>query len=407
MLAESDKPVVICLEAFLRTLRTRRLQPRAMNYRRILDDWTWMTQVEEVEGFEEVVRLTGDTIAARRGLVPMECATWLVWRGGRTSAAQAVEEARVAVESEHLTVESVVILSGPTVEHPEEIAPGISLTPWAALPDSHEKYDYAPLPRQQREYGVLGPTSALLTIATVTWESCRGFPVDEKPLLDAAACVGLSGGGPATPLVWWQRFGEELPMLRHHGFTRVQPSDVLHSSRQWKVLPEHMAGARHLYAAVRKFDAGGSDRLRIALERLLRARTLTNPISKAIDLGIACETLLLPRDVKEQLKVQVSLNAAWLIAPGDSAKRKAAYDTMRLFYDLRSEAVHAGHFSRKKGPEAAMVIDAAISLCREVLDRVLGLGQYPNWDAVRLALGPGGDGQSPSVGTTGAPPTDP
>jgi hypothetical protein len=123
--------------------------------------------------------------------------------------------------------------------------------------------------------------------------------------------------------------------------------------------------------------------LRIPLDRLSRAGRERDLADRAIDLGIALESLLLhDTGSTSELRFRLSYRGAWLLG-NDAETRLEVQQSLVKLYDLRSQAVHAGFI--KEPPEAAATLKRAAEICRALIHRVIVLKCDVEW--AKLVLG--------------------
>jgi hypothetical protein len=124
--------------------------------------------------------------------------------------------------------------------------------------------------------------------------------------------------------------------------------------------------------------------LLVSLNRLNEATRHSNPVDKALDLGIAFESLLLSDAAEnQQLGLQLRLRGAWLLGTtGD--ERTALSKQFRDLYELRSAAAHRGAFTSKH-KDIGTKLAIGQNLCASAIKKIILNGGYPEWD--RLLVG--------------------
>jgi hypothetical protein len=120
--------------------------------------------------------------------------------------------------------------------------------------------------------------------------------------------------------------------------------------------------------------------LRIPLDRLGRAGREYDFADRAIDLGIALESLLL-HDIGDrgELSFRLSLRGAWLIG-GSSKERLEIQKALRALYDLRSRAVHSGVVDRIA--ENQNTITDATEICKMLIRKIIELKCEVDWPRI-------------------------
>jgi hypothetical protein len=126
-----------------------------------------------------------------------------------------------------------------------------------------------------------------------------------------------------------------------------------------QVGPHCGKGLRDLLRGLR--DAGGDQRLDLALSRFDAAYTRHDPGDRLIDLWIAFEALLLP-DGRNELSYRSAVRIAQLV--GDSPpERQEAFELARLSYEKRSKLVHGD----LKAKELGGIVEKTRELARKAL----------------------------------------
>ncbi len=147
---------------------------------------------------------------------------------------------------------------------------------------------------------------------------------------------------------------------------------------------------KHLYELLINRDSGILKELKIPIDRWQKSKSSKDQVDKMIDLGVAFESLYLPKDNTDQLSFQFRLSAAWHLGK-DKADRKMLIDEFKAIYNLRSKAVHNGKVPEKikirKGDEPIATsgfIPRAQDLCRDSILKILKDGKFPDWNNLIL-----------------------
>jgi hypothetical protein len=122
--------------------------------------------------------------------------------------------------------------------------------------------------------------------------------------------------------------------------------------------------------------------LRIPLDRLGRAGRERDFADRAIDLGIALESLLLGDNDHSELSFRLSLRGAWLIG-NDDTERLGLQKALKNLYDLRSRAVHSGTIERSA--KTGNTIARATEICKALIRKAIELKCDIDWE--RLIVG--------------------
>ena len=148
--------------------------------------------------------------------------------------------------------------------------------------------------------------------------------------------------------------------------------------------------AKRLYEKLVNPNSNVRNRLQIPINRWIKSKTYKDSIDKIIDLGIAFESVYLPKDTIDQLSFQFRLRASWHLGK-DKEDREKLIDEFQAIYTLRSKAVHNGDVSKKiqirKGEEridTSEFIPRAQDLCRQSIMKILEDGKFPDWNSLIL-----------------------
>lgn len=137
-----------------------------------------------------------------------------------------------------------------------------------------------------------------------------------------------------------------------------------------------------------KLNASQREKFDVPLHRLNEAVRHENPIDRAIDLGVALESLLLHgASEKSQLSLQLRLRGAWLLGE-NAASRKRIYFQLRDLYECRSAATHSGRLTKKvKDNELAEAsLKEGLRLCADAIKALIFAKDF-QWEDLLLGNG--------------------
>lgn len=118
------------------------------------------------------------------------------------------------------------------------------------------------------------------------------------------------------------------------------------------------------------------EKLKVPIHRLNEAVRHDNLVDRAIDLGVAMESLLLAElDDTAQLSLTLRLRGAWLLGQ-DFAERQAIYCLLRDLYSCRSSAAHSGKLSKKAkdAARAEIALKDGLPICARAIKEVIFRG---------------------------------
>lgn len=131
--------------------------------------------------------------------------------------------------------------------------------------------------------------------------------------------------------------------------------------------------------------------LDISLWRRTQAINTWNNVNKAIDLGIALESILTVPDTREQLSLQVRVLGSKLVS-SQQEKRRKAFSYLKTVYSIRSSAVHNGKVeqSYKVSGEGKInisaVLDEGITIHRDCMKEIIRRGGLSNQDIENIFI---------------------
>ena len=117
--------------------------------------------------------------------------------------------------------------------------------------------------------------------------------------------------------------------------------------------------------------------LRIAIDRIAKARLLGDPINAAIDLGMAMEVLLMQGEEspEREINYKISLRAGLLLGSTPFQRREKKKAASEL-YSARSYAAHTGQLIKLKQPFDVLAADEFVG---DIARAVLAIGTFPDW----------------------------
>lgn len=136
------------------------------------------------------------------------------------------------------------------------------------------------------------------------------------------------------------------------------------------------ADVERAYSSFNSFSKPDRDNLFRAIDRLGRSRLTDNPVDRSLELGIAAEILLMHGDSSGNTEItyKMGTRAGWLLGK-TSDDRLRIFDEMKSLYLARSQAAHTGKFTKS----VKVDLDAADRLVHMVIQRLLELGNFPDW----------------------------
>jgi Apea-like HEPN len=317
--------------------------------------------------------------------------SWLISRGQQVGAAQSVEDLTRYLEVETIEVTIVLAVDGIHVESTVKFD-GCELIDWAALALTDTKWHIS----ARSALGGRLPSAAVTRKRTIKRTHVRpwsgqgpNLPEPIEPALDTLRCVTAVAGAGFRLLHYWFEPEEWAPWAPSHSTFGVNTTSM---PRPVKIGVSAASQVSECVANFSRVDDRQKSRLRVPLDRLNRsylAGMLT--VEKAIELGIALESLYAPAKLSEGIAFAVRSRAARFLG-GSPDDRRETFSILKDVYDLRSLAVHAGRFdtkeANKKWRDEAKVreaLDKGQKLVGRSLVKVIEEGE-PNWEELDLGI---------------------
>ena len=318
---------------------------------------------------------------------------WLISEASIHDAAQVVTAFAEFIKRNEVIGFYACAAAGLSVDSPVEFGNGVSIVPFESLPPSYGR-GYV---REQfiNPAGIpLLPPLAVLTIPFRQSPAIVQMEGGEAPknttlsetaaesqtlFLDTLRCLSLVGPRHVAPLGYWNQiatpgapnFGASVSNFATPSFwVRVRPP-----------LPLDLVDARQLVDAFFQLSPKFRAELRISSDRLNNALGESNPVDKAIDLGIALEALLLHGlgANRGELRFRLALYGAALIG-GSPSEKMANFKLLRKLYDLRSGAVHSGSLQTSGDPQK--ILTEGSTMCSTLIRKLIDLKAWPDWETL-------------------------
>jgi hypothetical protein len=316
-------------------------------------------------------------------------------RSGR-SAEQAIAWLRKAHETVRGVGGAVKALYGVKCSERIALSDDVLLLPYSELPPSetrdwvlneHERANDARL-----LHGfTLSPRAVLYRPGTVEplfilspFECSKAPSASWFDDLDSAALLlALTPRAIPSEVAHWFNYDDpDVALLGERGLSRYvdEIQSPFRLSEPTEVTSESAGG---LLAAYRRLGKGDRDRITLALQRLIRARSKRNPGNRAIDLAIALEVLFMNAD-RDEHSYKIGLRLAKLLYIDEPARRAAFLETRKL-YELRSKMVHMGHAKNDWTVDGQMrsaydLVEAGDVRCAQAIRKLMNRGSIPKPD---------------------------
>jgi len=315
-----------------------------------------------------------------------------------------VAAARKFAASRKSGVTEYTPLAGIKLDALVAVVDGLDIVPWALVPESARKQRFSDISDPRRymfmDFPRLGPTASMairhqVPDQTILFESHDKVGVDRDARLKERAARAEQGADlvramvaamhrPIVALGGWSQFNDSFAN-RMVG-ERFQFSEALFDVNMRRAAEVALDGAAtaDLFAKLGEMRSGEKEAIRIGLDRLSLAFRRRTDIDKAIDLGIALESMLLhslsPSD-RGELKFRSAIRGSAFLG-GTKQERLEVFNLLKDAYDLRSAAVHTGRFGKdkKRGLSPPQVLEKAAVVCARIARKLIEHTTFPNWE---------------------------
>ena len=167
------------------------------------------------------------------------------------------------------------------------------------------------------------------------------------------------------------------------GYSWVRDPD---SDRRTSVTDDQLQDAKGLYESLTRMNSGERTRLAIPIDRLIASWGAKAHVDQIIDLAIALESLYLPEFDSELSYRLRNRGARYLEA--SLTERQALARQLRVFYEVRSKAIHTGripetHRVGSREVKTTEFVGIIQDLCVRSIRQVIDSG-FPDWEAIEL-----------------------
>lgn len=324
----------------------------------------------------------------------------LIARARLIPPADVVADFRSLLETNSLRQLEVLSLWGLHPEKPIDLPEGIRLLPLALVPPSTPRDYLLGVERLKYPSGGFGvfprPRAALIherTLAPVFDMATPGvanFPAGDPSSLellrDVSGILVLLGHGPVFEIMSWSQAPEDGLI----GGANGSQSRVIRWPHQFRIDPAAIDEAR-CQALVAAYLVAPEDvrrALRVPLDRLNSASLpamAVQAVDRAIDLGIALESLLVP-DTAPEILHRLCLRASVLLE-GSEEERHRRTNRLKAVYKLRSGAAHGGTVEGSP-TKADETLAAGTAICTQLIRTVIDHASRPDFTRVSVGLSP-------------------
>lgn len=275
---------------------------------------------------------------------------WLVSRGQQVGPERAVADLSRYLEVETLDLTEVLAVDGFQIETTIDLGEH-QLVPWKDLGVSDTKWRVAAhsLFSHASASAAVSRRHVIQRLHIRPWDSpAPNIPLSIEPALDVLRCVTVVAGAGIRLLHYWFEPPDWAPWaVSLSSFGIDLTAYALPVALKADLVPQ----IQHCVSRFGERDDSTRVRLRVPVDRLNRSYLAgLRSVEKAIELGVALESLYAPAKLSEGIAFAVRMRAARFLGGPLDARRKTAA-ILKDVYDLRSRAVHAGRFDTEGGPK--------------------------------------------------------
>ena len=244
-------------------------------------------------------------------------AAWLIIRSKEVGAEAAIDNLNNYVEADTFTAYEVALLTGLSVPRTEDIGNDVSIIPINEIPIS-QLHKMISRMRHTPLFTFDGPSAILLKPFAherihynpeIKGESpLRSGPVEE--IKDAHLCLSTIGPNGAQIIAHSTVAGDETPNPLSVGWSL--PGYRSRSHPKW-LNQKDLSDLKTLHMSFLDLEDSLQANLRVSMERLNNYAASGDQVDKAIELGIALESLFLDDNTRDELRFQFSLRASLLL----------------------------------------------------------------------------------------------
>ena len=225
----------------------------------------------------------------------------------------------------------------------------------------------------------------LLKRYAATRESRTPNPASER-LREIVKCLCLINDTPVCEVASWYECLLSTPMI---GGVRAWGGQAIEQTFHFQIEPTQYDEnlAREIVKGFLKLSESDRQRLHIPLSRLNSALRASDDADKALDLGIAIESLLGPADTDISYKVR---QRGTVLLGGTPNDKRLTFDYLKSLYELRSKVAHGKtiHPSQVKVGKERMQTHQFLKncsvICARMIREIIKSGFVSDWDGKLL-----------------------
>lgn len=278
---------------------------------------------------------------------PATLAKWLVLRANQVGAEKAYSSLISLETSTEVTVYNVTLINGLDFHGvikfrddfyladyhnlPDKIKINVHSKVMSGYPNIHPPYTFlfksfrSDLMSDELDGSARDNLRSYLNTESIIVNFLSLFSVQEAPTIDKRWCL----------------LEDDVPMsgIIDNSYTHYLEIKRPKGVENWSIVD--LDGVSDLYQRYMAIPEKRRLPIDISLWRRAQAMNTWDNINKAIDLGIALESVLTSSKTRDQLSLQIRVLGAKL-SSSDRDERSKVFSTLKCIYGIRSEAVHNG-----------------------------------------------------------------
>lgn len=334
-------------------------------------------------------------------ITPAVLAKWLIQRANSASAEEAYSSVLNLESNNDATVYNVTLINGLKFNGSIKFGNNIELSDFNHLPDSIKKnvsqkieaslpnfrsphtFLFQPMRSnlvsrdiQEIDETIISSIKSYMNSESLIVNFLSLFSINHAPVIDRRWCL-LEESVPLSGLI--DNFSSS--------YLEIKPPKTYEN---WETVD--IENISCLYSKYIQIPMNRRRPIDISLWRRAQAMNTWDNVNKAIDLGIALESVLTAPKTREQLSLQIRLLGAKL-ASSHPDERAQVYSTLKCVYNIRSSAVHNGmvdnSYKVTQGQEKEStnsILDKGIAILGNCLKEIIRRNGLTPEDAERLFI---------------------
>jgi Apea-like HEPN len=311
---------------------------------------------------------------------------WLISRAQQVGAKQTIKDLARYLDVDTVKLIEIVTIDGLKVNSKIKLG-DYKLISWSDIKETDTKFQM----NARGFFSGVSPDAAIIQQHEVPrthlrlWEQHQeGFPKSLEPILDMLYCITAVVDVGIRIIYYWFEPEPWVPWKVRSNTFEIDSGTF---SSPIELSPEITPRLRKFLSQFQTLDENKKLRFRTPLDRLNRSYLVGDNVGKAIELGIALESLYAPMKLSEGIANAIRVRAARFLG-GSFGERQKIVEILKDVYDLRSLAIHTGRFDTKNkwrdDTAVSEVLKEGQRLVARSLIKVISNGE-PKWEDFDIA----------------------